>query len=63
MGRVRLGLQRLFEDFAGHDVANLDGQLLQVVEGGAPGRPFRAPQLVDSVFRCPLQGQTYLIDQ
>jgi hypothetical protein len=58
-----LGLDRLFEDFASDELADLDGELLQVVEGGAPGGAFRPPELVDGVFGGALEGETYSIDQ
>lgn len=58
-----LGLDRLLEDFASDDLADLDGEFLQVVEGGAPRGAFRPPELVDSVFGGALEGETYLIDQ
>src|SRR3954447_5588764 len=58
-----LGLDRLLEDFARDDLADLDGEFFQVVEGGAPGRTFRPPELVDGVFGGALEGETYLIDR
>jgi hypothetical protein len=60
---VSLSLEGLLQEGAGDDLANPDGQLLEVVQGGAPGRAFGAPQLMHSVFRGALKGQADLLDQ
>jgi hypothetical protein len=62
-GSLCLGVEGLLEHFAGDDLTDLYGEFLEVVEGSAPGRAFRTPELVDGIFRRALQRQTYLIDQ
>ena len=48
-----MGLDGLLEDFAGDDLADLDGEFLEVVEGGAPGG-LPAPRACGQRFwRCP----------
>jgi hypothetical protein len=62
-GRLGLGVEGLLEDLLGDDRADLDGEFLEVGEGGAPGRAIGTPELVRGVFRRALQGEPYLIYQ
>jgi hypothetical protein len=62
-GYLGLGLDGLLEDFASDDLADLNGEVLEIVERGAPGGAFRSPELVDGVFGGALEGETYLIEQ
>ena len=62
-GRVRLRLKGLLEDLLGNHRADLDCQLLQVLEGRPPFRSIGAEQPVRGVFRRPFQGKTDFSDQ
>jgi hypothetical protein len=60
---VGLSVEGLLEDFSGDDLTDLDGEFLEVGEGGAPGRAIGAEELVVGIFRRALQRQAYLINQ
>jgi hypothetical protein len=62
-GSVRLRLKGLLQDLLGDHLTDLDGQLLQVLEGGSPGGAVAAEQAVRGVFRCPFQRKTDFSDQ